>query len=228
MQDYLGAIYQLSRCQQKVTTSGLAEIMAVSAPAASSMLKRLEDAGFIDRSSSGGVKLTEQGRLSAMQLIRRHRLLEVFLVEIMDYTWDQVTAEAHRLEHAISPDFEDRIDKLCGYPTHCPHGDPIPTRDGKILTEPLISALELSPGQSGLLRRVANTDASALRYLSKLNLVPGKEIRLIEIGPISGPVTLEVVGENGRQSHSSGNQSQAHTNKVIGRELAEQLFVLPE
>src|SRR5690606_13899781 len=122
MLEYLAAIYQLAGTQERVTTSALAEKMCVSPPAASSMLKRLQDSGFVERSSSDGVTLTEQGRLAALQLLRRHRLLEVFLIQVMGFTWDQVEAEAHRLEHAVSAAFEDRMDRLCGYPTHCPHG----------------------------------------------------------------------------------------------------------
>jgi len=118
MQEYLCAIYRLSEDDEKVTTKALADKMYVSAPAASSMLKRLEDSGFVDRSSSDGIQLTEQGRLSALQLLRTHRLLEVFLVEVMGYTWDQVDVEAERLAHSISPAFEERIALMCGEPTH--------------------------------------------------------------------------------------------------------------
>ncbi|MCB0021724.1 MAG: metal-dependent transcriptional regulator, partial [Caldilinea sp.] len=141
MLDYLAAIYKLGghpeRSAAKVTTSALAEKMHVSPAAVSSMLKRLEESGFVDRSSADGIVLTEQGVLAALQLVRRHRLLEVFLVKVMGFTWDQVDVEAHRLEHSISSAFEDRMDRLCGYPTHCPHGDPIPRKDGALPEEEL-------------------------------------------------------------------------------------------
>jgi len=217
MLDYLAAIFHLAQNADKVTTGALADRMLVSAAAASSMLKRLQDSGFVERSNADGITLTEQGRLAALQLIRRHRLLEVFLVEIMGYTWDQVDVEAHRLEHAISPNFEERIEQLCGHPQRCPHGDLIPTKDGSLPVEELAPVVEMQPGQSGLLRRVGIRDASALRYLSQLQLTPGRTVKLVEMAPFDGPVTLELGGA------LNGDATQ-----VLGRQLAEQLFILPE
>lgn len=216
MLDYLAAIYKIARNQDKVTTSALAERMHVSAAAASSMLKRLEDSGFVDRSTSDGVKLTEQGHLAAMQLIRRHRLLEVFLIQVMGYTWDQVDDEAHRLQHAISANFENHMDRLCNYPTHCPHGDPIPRKDGTMPIEPLVSVLQLQPGQEGVLRRVDSSDARVLRYLGQLALMPGCKLKLVNAAPFNGPVTLE----------ASDDTMQTATTQILGKELADKLFVL--
>ena len=221
MYDYLAAIYKLGEKGEKVTTTALAERMHVSPAAASSMLKRLEVCALIERPPAQGVVLLEAGRLAALQLIRRHRLLEVFLKEIMGFTWDQVDAEAHRLEHAISAEFEDRIDRLCNYPTHCPHGDPIPSKDGSMPDEQLTPVLELKPGEQGVLRRVGSTDAQVLRYLGRLNLVPGRRLRLIERAPFNGPVTLDVL-----PAGSNGHGSQPPERRVLGNELAEQLFVI--
>lgn len=215
MLEYLATIHKLGQHGDKVTTSALAERMHVSPAAASSMLKRLEESGFAERSSVGGVMLTEQGRLAALQLIRRHRLLEVFLIDVMGYTWDQVDVEAHGLQHAISAHFEDRMDELCNYPTHCPHGDPIPRKDGTLPADPLVSVSKLEPGQQGKLRRVGSTDARLLRYLTQLDLIPGRKLKLVEKAPFSGPVTLEVL---------ANEQSVGHT-KIVGSELADQLFV---
>jgi DtxR family Mn-dependent transcriptional regulator len=220
MLDYLGAIYRLSQKDAKVTTSSLADTMCVTAAATSSMLKRLEDSSFVDRSNTDGITLTEQGVLAALQLVRRHRLLEVFLVKVMGYTWDQVDAEAHRLEHSISPAFEERMDQLCNYPSHCPHGDPIPTLDGFMPQEMLVAVPDLLLGQQGMLRRVGNRDASVLRYLSKLKLTPGQTVKLIEIAPFKGPVTLELLSENGQRNGAA--------TQVVGCELAEQLYILPD
>ncbi len=219
MYEYLAAIYKLGDNGRRVTTSALAEKMHVSPAAASSMLKRLEESALIERSSSHGITLLEQGRLGALQLIRRHRLLEVFLVEIMDFTWDQVDVEAHRLEHSVSAEFEERMDRLCNYPSHCPHGDPIPRKDGSLPVENLTPMLEMNPGQDGVLRRVGFNDASVLRYLSRLNLVPGQELRLIDRAPFNGPVTLEV------GQVQNGNGSRSLQTQVLGNELADQLFV---
>lgn len=217
MLDYLAAIHKLGHRGDKVTTSALAERMHVSPAAASSMLKRLEDSGFAERSTTGGVTLTEQGRLAALQLIRRHRLLEVFLIDVMGYTWDQVDVEAHGLQHAISANFEERMDELCHYPTHCPHGDPIPRKDGTMPADPLVSLMKLEPGQVGELRRVGFTDARVLRYLTQLDLVPGRTLKLVEKAPFSGPVTVQVF--NG--------DPVAGATKIVGSELADQLFVRP-
>lgn len=214
MLEYLATVYKLDQRHDRVTTSAVAERMYVSAAAASSMLKRLEESGFVERTSDG-IKLTEQGRLAALQLIRRHRLLEVFLIEVMDYTWDQVEDEAHRLQHAISANFEDRMDALCHYPTHCPHGDPIPRKDGAMPVEALVCVLDLQPRQAGILRRVDSNDARVLRYLGQLKLMPGCHVRVLDVAPFRGPVTLELQEED----------SDATTTQILGHELADKLFV---
>jgi DtxR family transcriptional regulator, Mn-dependent transcriptional regulator len=216
MLDYLVAIYKVDRDADKVTTSVLAERMHVSAAAVSSMLKRLEETNLVNRSSTDGVVLTRQGRLAALLLLRRHRLLEVFLTEVMGYTWDQVDVEAHRLEHAISDAFEERMDEMCGFPTHCPHGDPIPTKSGKISLESQVSLTQMQPGQIGVLRRIHSDDPLIFRYLSRLQLVPGQLIRLVELAPFSGPVTIERLGDDGRCVLDT---------LILGTELASLLFV---
>ena len=221
MLEYLAAIYTLAQAQERVTTSALADKMCVSPPAASSMLKRLQDSGFVDRSNADGITLTEQGVLAALQLIRRRRLLEVFLIQVMGFTWDQVDTEAQRLEHAVSASFEERMDRLCGYPTHCPHGDPIPRPHGTMPDERLSPLTALAPGQHGTLPRVANHEPSVLRYLSQLKLTPGCELRLVDLAPFNGPVTLELLNvTNGVAGH--------RPTQILGSELAEKLFVRPQ
>ncbi|MFN8441081.1 MAG: metal-dependent transcriptional regulator [Caldilineaceae bacterium] len=219
MLEYLAAIYKLGSKGDRVTTSALSERMNVSAAAVSSMLKRLDESDFIIRSSSEGIVLTEQGRLAALQMIRRHRLLEVFLIDVMGYTWDQVDAEAHRLEYAISAAFEDRMDQLCNYPTHCPHGDPIPRKDGTLPNEEVMVAVtNLKTGQKGRLKRIGMNDSRVLRYLTRLDLTPGKIIQLVDLAPFRGPVTVAC----NETEPAKGQEKQ-----VIGFELAEQLFVVP-
>ncbi len=218
MLDYLVAIYELSETTDRISTSVLAQKMEVSPAAASSMTKRLTETGHVVRSVRTGIQLTDQGRLAALQLLRRHRLLEVFLIEVMGFTWDQVKAEAMRLEHAISAEFEKRMEILCNYPTHCPHGDPVPSEDGRILSEELVCLAELQPGQAGELRRVANHSAPMLRYLSQLNLVPGYKIRVLNVEPFDGPSTVQIQDE--------GTQADPESLvKIIGRSLAKRLFV---
>ena len=218
MLDYLAAIYKLAQANDRVTTSALAEMMCVSPPAASSMLKRLQDSGFVDRSAPDGITLTEQGRLAALQLIRRHRLLEVFLVEVMGFTWDQIDVEAHRLEHSVSAAFEERMDRLANYPTRCPHGDLIPLKDGTFPEENLQPITKLEPGQQGILQRVGSKEPSVLRYLSQLKLMPGREVRLVDLAPFNGPVTLELL-------NLSNGDAQANPTQILGSELADALFV---
>jgi DtxR family transcriptional regulator, Mn-dependent transcriptional regulator len=219
MLDYLANIYELDQQDHKVTTGALAERMRVSAAAASSMLKRLEEAALIARSGPDGITLTEQGERAALQLVRRHRLLEVFLMQVMGFSWDQVEVEAHRLEHAISAAFEDRMDELCGYPTHCPHGDPIPTKDGFIREEPAVPLLNLAHGQQAQIRRVATDDPGILRYLTRLGLEPGQDIRLVEVAPFNGPVSLD------RLSAQNGHGVQTLDQQILGHELARLLYV---
>jgi DtxR family Mn-dependent transcriptional regulator len=218
MLDYLAAIYKLAQANDRVTTSALADMMCVSPPAASSMLKRLQDSDFVERSAPDGITLTEQGRLAALQLIRRHRLLEAFLVEVMGFTWDQVDVEAHRLEHSVSAAFEERMDRLSGYPTHCPHGDPIPLKDGTLPDEKLMAVTALEPGQQGTLRRIGTNEPSILRYLSQLKLMPGCELRLVDMAPFNGPVTLELL-------NLINGDAQFNPTQILGSELADQLFV---
>ncbi|MEZ4836342.1 MAG: metal-dependent transcriptional regulator [Caldilineaceae bacterium] len=221
MLDYLASIYKLDQQDHKVTTRALADRMHVSAAAVSSMLKRLEEAALIERSGADGVTLTDQGRLAALQLIRRHRLIEVFLVEIMQYSWDQVESEAHRLEHAVSVAFEERMDELCGYPTHCPHGDPIPTKDGEMPEDTTVALIKMAHGQQGAIRRVATNDARILRYLTRLGLEPGQQVRLIEIAPFNGPVSVE------RLAAQNGHAPVAADQQILGHELASLLYVEP-
>ena len=218
MLDYLVAIYELSESGARISTSVLAQKMEVSPAAASSMTKRLMETGHVVRSAQAGICLTDQGRIAALQLLRRHRLLEVFLLEVMGFTWDQVKAEAMRLEHAISPEFEKRMEILCNFPTHCPHGDPVPSHDGEILSEDLVCLAELQPGQAGELRRVANHDAPMLRYLSQLNLVPGYQIKVVNVEPFEGPSIVQIQGD-GAQTNPENFE------KIIGRPLAKRIFV---
>ncbi|MEM7534973.1 MAG: metal-dependent transcriptional regulator [Chloroflexota bacterium] len=243
MQEYLATIYRLKQDLSqdgensgiesrdvKITTRILAEKMNVSSPAVSSMLKRLETMGFIERSHGKGITLSEQGRLQALRMIRRHRLLEVFLIEVMGFTWDQVDSESHRLEHAISSAFEERMDKLCGYPIYCPHGDPIPRLDGTMPPhETLMPLTQVKPGAKVILRRVGNKEPQVLRYLAQCHLRPGNRLRLIEHAPFKGPITFELLnqettGQSGDMQPNHAYEQRGHT-QMLGSELADQLFV---
>lgn len=216
MLDYLAEIYRLGGEHDRVTTGLLAESMAVSPPAVSSMLRRLEESNLVARSTADGVTLTEQGERAALQLIRRHRLLEVFLVQVMDFTWDQVDLEAQRLEHAISDAFELRIEQLCGFPTQCPHGDPIPGRDGRLELAHTVRLPEAPLQQPATLLRVTSRDPGMLRYLARLGMMPGSRVAVQDIAPFQGPITVRIGNGSGQETH------------VLGRELAQFVHVQME
>jgi len=209
MQEYLGEIYRLERAPGGVTTSALAERLEVSPSAVVRMLRRLDEAGMLTHIPYQDVKLSEQGEREALRSIRRHRLLEVFLVKIMGFGWDEVHEQAHGLQLTITEAFEDRMDAVSGYPTHCPHGDPIPTKDGRIAEVKDQPLLETSVGISAVIRRVKTDDGEKLRYLAQLGLIPGTPIQFVNRAPFNGPLRLKV----------------GHQEQVIGAELAQTLRV---
>ena len=190
VQDYLKAIYVLDAAGVQVTTSALAERMRVSAPSATAMMKRLADLGLAERAPYRGVVLTEAGRRGALEMLRHHRLLERYLVDTLGVPLDKVHAEAERLEHALSEELEARIDEALGFPTHDPHGDPIPTRDLELVTSESRALLNLAPGDHATVRRVPDNDADVLRYLDELSLVPGEPVELTAIAPFGGPISV--------------------------------------
>jgi DtxR family Mn-dependent transcriptional regulator len=190
VQDYLKAIYALDAAGVRVTTSALADRMGVSAPSASAMMKRLAELGLAERMPYRGVVLTEAGRRSALEVLRHHRLLERYLADTLGLPLDKLHAEADRLEHALSEELERRIDEALGFPTHDPHGDPIPNRELKILSSETRALLDLAPGDRSTVARVPDDDADVLRYLDELGLVPGEPVELTALAPFGGPVSV--------------------------------------
>lgn len=209
MREYLGEIYRLARTAEGVSTSALAERLEVSPSAVARMLRRLDGAKMLSHVPYKGVQLTPQGEREALNSIRRHRLLEVFLVKVMGFHWDEVHEQAHGLQLTITEAFEDRMDILAGFPTHCPHGDPIPTKDGRMATTHDQPLFEMPPNTLAVLRRVKTDDSEKLRYLEELGLVPGVAVRITHRAPFNGPLRLQA---NGRDH-------------VIGTELAKALRV---
>ncbi|MGI8546844.1 MAG: metal-dependent transcriptional regulator [Gemmatimonadaceae bacterium] len=194
VEDYIKAIYKAHAENGNVATQELAERLGVSAPAVSKMLRRLSELRLISHTPYQGVKLTRGGEKMALEIIRHHRLIELYLVEAMGFSWDSVHEEAERLEHHISEEFEDRIDQLLGHPTACPHGDPIPTRAGKIArTSNVTLAQQRAPAQL-VIRRVRDEDAELLRHLQALGITPGTAIEFISQEPFEGPLVLKVGG----------------------------------
>ena len=213
MREYLGEIYRLERSPEGVTSSALAQRIEVSPSAVARMLRRLHEARLLTHVPYQGVKLSAPGEREALRSIRRHRLLEVFLVNVMGFGWDEVHEEAHGLQLTITDAFEDRMEAVSGFPTHCPHGDPIPTKDGRMAEVNDQPLLEAPVGVSGIIRRVKTDDGEKLRYLAKLGLAPGVPVRILNRAPFNGPLRLQVGGPQGDREH------------VVGTELAQALRV---
>ncbi len=190
VQDYLKAIYVLESSGERVTTSALARRMAVSAPSATAMTKRLDELGLVERLPYRGVALTDEGRQSALEVLRHHRLLERYLVDRLGLSLDAVHAEAELLEHALSEELEAKIDEELGYPTHDPHGDPIPDRELRLVHGESRTLLDLEPGDRGSVTRVPDGDSDLLRYLGELGLVPDARVEMLSQAPFGGPVTV--------------------------------------
>ena len=194
VEDYLKAVFHLSTGVGAATTSALAVQLGLAAPTVSAMLKRLEAAGLVERSPEHGARLTEHGRRHALGVVRRHRLLEMFLTEFLDVPWDEVHDEAEVLEHALSARLEERIDALLGRPTRDPHGDPIPPASGQHVEDWASPLATAPPGSSFVVERVSDRDSLALRHLAELGIGPGKELHVLEWAPFGGPLWVDVDG----------------------------------
>ncbi|MDN5748101.1 MAG: metal-dependent transcriptional regulator [Pseudonocardia sp.] len=185
-EDYLKAIYKLAHLGEVVTTGTLASELGVSSPSVSAMLKRLEDGDLLVR-PEGSLRLTTAGELAALRVVRRHRLLETFLARVLDVPWDEVHAEAELLEHALSDRLEERIDSALDHPTHDPHGDPIPPREGPHVEGRGTPLDGVTPGARFHVERVSDRDSAALRYLGELGVLPGVVLTVEEQAPFGGP-----------------------------------------
>ena len=209
VENYAKAIYALEQRDDTVTTNAIAERLGVTAASASGMVKKLDGLGLVSHVPYKGVKLTEAGERVALEVIRHHRLLELYLAESLDVPWDRVHAEAEVLEHVLSEELEARIDAALGYPTHDPHGHPIPDAGLNVQRLELRSLDALEPGEEATVKRVPDGDAALLRYLQKLKLVPGGRVTVRRSEPFGGPLTVAV----GDDEHA------------ISRELAGQIGV---
>jgi DtxR family transcriptional regulator, Mn-dependent transcriptional regulator len=208
VEDYLKVIYHLSSQGGFAATSDIAAQLDVSAPSVSGMVKRLSETGLIEHVPYRGVQLTAQGRRAALKMIRRHRILEVYLIEQLGYDWDGVHDEAERLEHAVSDKLIERMSGTLGHPRYDPHGAPIPTAAGEIEETDLISVADAPIGQALDLRQVGTEDPARLRYFAEQGLVPGAHLLVTERQPFNGPTTVRLGLDL----------------RVIGRELAQLLW----
>ena len=201
VEDYAKAIYSLTGWgEETASTNDLAGKLGVKAGSVSAMIKKLDEAGLVERVPYHGVRLTADGTRVAMTVLRRHRLLELFLAEVLDMPWDQVHDEAEVLEHALSDDLTDLISAKLGEPDFDPHGDPIPDRDLEI-TETETSALaDLDPGDSARFVRVSDSNPEMLAYLSECGIAVGNQLEMTERQPFDGPITVRI----GSDSHVLG------------------------
>jgi DtxR family Mn-dependent transcriptional regulator len=194
IQDYLKEIYKLEAAGRRATTSALAEVLEISPPSVTAMLKKLATLGLVKHERYRGATLTEQGERVALEVIRHHRLIEQYLVETLGIPIDAVHVEADRLEHALSEELEAHIDRTLGFPTRDPHGDPIPDAELKVARQDLTPLSTLEPGAKATVERIPDGDGELLRYLSKLKLTPGSRLQVRESAPFDGPVTVRVSG----------------------------------
>jgi DtxR family transcriptional regulator, Mn-dependent transcriptional regulator len=192
IQDYLKELYKLHAAGERATTTALARRMGVSPPSATAMIKKLAELGLVEHTPYKGASLTELGERTALEVVRHHRLLEQYLAETLGLSLDAVHAEADRLEHALSEELEAHIDRTLGYPTHDPHGDPIPDANLRIAEGGVRPLALLETGDEATIRRVPDGDRDLLRYLSTLRLTPGRRVRVTGIEPFGGPVTVAV------------------------------------
>jgi len=191
VQDYAKAIYSLQRrSEESVSTSAIAERLGVSPASTSAMVKRLESLGLAKHEPYHGVVLTPAGKRVALEVIRHHRLLELYLAEALGMPWDRVHEEAEVLEHAISPELSALIAAKLGNPTHDPHGDPIPTAEGEIEEGSSQALSDLQPGEKGIFVRVSDSDPEMLRYLSERGIAPGEGLEVLERQPFDGPLLV--------------------------------------
>ncbi|MFB3072608.1 MAG: metal-dependent transcriptional regulator [bacterium] len=210
MRDYLKAIHSLRVGEERVAVSVVADHLGVAVASVSNMVKRLAELDLVRHTPYKGIDLTEAGEQEALRLIRAHRLIELFLTEVVGLQWDEVHDEAERLEHAVSDRLVERIAELLGHPTVDPHGDPIPTEEGLVDEEALPDLTELEVGQRAEIRRVTAQDPAMLQYLSSVGLTPDKTITVMDKGPFEGPLTLLIDG----------------TQRVIGWKVAQEVQVV--
>ncbi|HEY7730163.1 MAG TPA: metal-dependent transcriptional regulator [Gaiellaceae bacterium] len=194
VEDYLKAILRLETEGQHATTKAIAERLDVSAPSVTAMAKKLAADGLVERKPYRGVVLTDDGRRVALEVVRHHRLLERYLAERLGLGLDEVHDEAERLEHVLSEELEARIDAELGFPTHDPHGDPIPDRDLQLADGGERSLASLEPGERATVTRVPDTSSDVLRYLAQLSLLPGAAVELVLAAPFDGPLTVRAGG----------------------------------
>jgi DtxR family Mn-dependent transcriptional regulator len=210
IEDYLKTIYELGEVEAPVSTTRVAGARGVKASSATAMMQKLAQLGLVSYEKHHGVKLTLEGEAIALETIRHHRLVELYLTEELGYRWDEVHEEAELLEHVLSERLAERMAAVLGDPDTDPHGEPIPARDGSFNSPPTRPMSDLALGTAATVSRVGeSSNVELLRYLDELGLRPGTAFTLVASAPFGGPLTIEV------------NQEQ----KIIGRRAADSIYV---
>jgi DtxR family Mn-dependent transcriptional regulator len=207
--DYLKAILELSR-EGAASTKNVADRLSVSAASVSNMFVRLQEMGLADYERYRGASLTQAGRVEALRLLRRHRLIETFLLRSLGYSWEDVHAEAERLEHSVSDGFTERLAEFLAHPAHDPHGDPIPKADGSLEPNDSFPLSVAAAGQLVRIYRVGDEEAAKLAYLEEHGLMPGRLLKVKEVRAVDGVVTVE--------------DAEGET-RILGEPLASSVFV---
>ncbi|HEY8863490.1 MAG TPA: metal-dependent transcriptional regulator [Candidatus Dormibacteraeota bacterium] len=193
-QDYLKALYNLHGDLRPVPTRDLAHKLGVSSPSVSEMVTRLTAQGLVEHDRNHGQQLTREGRKAALELVRHHRLLEMFLVQVLGYSWDEVHEEAERLEHVISERMEERIFELLGRPELDPHGHAIPSLKGKVRAVSERPLSESRPGETVVVQGVSDDDPARLREFERRGLLPGTRIEIVEESKFESPIEVRIKG----------------------------------
>lgn len=198
IEDYLKTIYELTQSDERATTNQIAERMGVTPASVTNMIQKLSatDPPLLEYRKHHGVKLTAEGERDALEIIRHHRLLEMFLHQILGYRWDEVHEEADRLEHVISEEMEERIAISLGDPQLDPHGDPIPSRDLQMPKITHTTLSQLRPPQKGQVKRVSDSDPDLLRYLSGMGIEPAAEFQILDFSAFDNNLKVQVFGED--------------------------------
>lgn len=213
IEDYLKAVYEVTQKEGRASTTQLAEYLNVTPASVTGMIKKLSQTSppLLEYQKHQGVILTDEGLKIALEVIRHHRLLELFLHQVLHYPWEEVDEEADRLEHVISETFEDRIAEALGNPQYDPHGDPIPNKDLSIPDTSITPLSALRPEQTATITRVRDTDSDLLKHLSEIGITPSAEIRIIAFSAFDGNLHIQV--------SSSGKT------EVLGPKITDQIFV---
>jgi DtxR family Mn-dependent transcriptional regulator len=194
MENYLKVIFEILEREDRASTSTIAERMGIAAPSVTAMLKRLDELGLVSHEPYRGVRLTGIGEKTALEIVRHHRLIELYLAEALGVPWDRVHEEAEKLEHVISEDLERRMAEALGDPKVDPHGSPIPALDGTLERVEAGPLHEAAPGTDVLVVEVDDRDPELLRYLARQGLFPGTRVKLVRIEPFDGPLVLRSDG----------------------------------